>query len=316
MGNLGDTLAPALIFRVLLPGFVGAVGLFPLLHGIRPLVALGEVYPGGDTVLFTVLVVVLGLLAYAATLPIHHILHGEVLSTLTRVFRRLNEWRVNKAATKLGDLYGTKTYEELSTADKAAVRKLNVYLADFPIRDSGKGGTEWAVLSSTRLGSIIDTYQAYPETRYGVQGENFWTHWAYLVPESARRELDASGALAQGLVVSAAAAIIGLAGVMIVAVGRLVGLAAPMVPAPIDDSQLFGLGFVMVAAVILFNVFAREAHRDHGRRLRSAFDVHAHRFEQWLLEHKAPFSEAVQKRADELGLYLHYLEGAGSDGAD
>src|SRR5690606_2445502 len=93
-----------------------------------------NVYPIDLGTLFLVEVVFFGLLAYAATIPVYHVLHGETLRFLTRPFESFTERKLNRYYTRLVGLYDRRDYDDLSEAARAKIRPLHTYLNDFPVK--------------------------------------------------------------------------------------------------------------------------------------------------------------------------------------
>lgn len=309
MSNLADAFASTFFFRILLPGLVLTGVVHPFLAGTGFPGAFESTYSGGVTLLL-VEVAVFGLIAYAATIPVYHILFGARLPRLTVPVRKFTKWRVNRKIAKLQGLYGESSYADLDKETKRKASLLHDYLHDFPLGIEDDGSKNYRMPSPTRLGCIIDGYIYYPETRYGIDVNHFWHHIDFLFPAEIRKELDGVEAIAQGMVLSAAASWIGFSLAVLALVLSWLGESQSLAflpPAPASSTLLI-LMLASLFAVSLFTALAREAHREYGRFFRAAFDVHSLDVARWVDGHKMPFADILQLRAQKLARWANHFE--------
>ncbi len=308
MGQFDGVFSSILLLRILLPGLVLWVGLYPLLSSLPFVSEVVGLYPVGAATAVLVGIVFFGLVAYASTLPTYHLLHGEILPWVTGGLRRWNRARVKDAASAVGRAYGDARFDDLGSNERKQIQKLMNYLSDFPIQKLPDGSTEYSVKSATRLGSIIDTYLTYPDTRYGVSGIDFWAHFSHAFPEHVHRDLGRAETLAHGMVMTAAACIASAASLILLGLGGFVGILWPLFTSPLTDGQLLSLLLLMTASGLLFIALARTAHRQFGRQFRAAFDFYADDFAGWVVAQRMPYESAICKRSDEIARYSHHLE--------
>jgi hypothetical protein len=274
-------------------------------------VSAGSIYPGGSTTAFVVEVATFGLVAYAAAIPISQIAQGLILPGLTRPARWLNAWRFNRKYDAFALAYGARGYEELDRPAATRAQHLYVYLSDFPIERDAKGVVRFERRHATRVGNIIATYEQYPDSRYGLNAEGFWSHILLMFPSDVRKELDSVHAIAIGTLASAAAGWRVFSAFLLGAIARGFHHWAPSVslgPAPLPDRAVVCLSGYGLAAAILFNYLSRVVHRDYGRLYRAAFDLRTAEFGGWIGKHRAPLSPTTVARAESFRRYASTLD--------
>lgn len=316
MGNLADAFASAFFFRILLPGSVLASGFHPLFGALGLPAGLRSIYPLETGTLFLVEVSFFGLVAYAATIPIYHILHGVRFRWLTSV----SNWAIRRGLKRkleaMREIYGDRTYGELTEEEQIRVSRIHNYLHDFPLEIGDSGNAKYLIDSRTRLGCIIDRYTYYPNSRYGIDSNAFWNHLAYLTPEHVRKELDSIESIAQGMTLSAATCWAVFVSYMFVGAGMLIGLKLPelvLLEINIRPLLLIALLVCSLVGILLFNYLAREGHREFGRHFCASIDVYGADLQRWITTHQMPFSEKTLERAAVLASWSQHLEKTARD---
>ena len=296
---------------MLLPGLVLTGGLHPFLvaGGIQS--KLVRFLPLGSQELVVVEVMTFGLLAYALTIHVYHIVHGARAPWLTSLSNRYTRHKVRTQAVRLKELYGNNDYYSLGLRTKRKVASIYNYLHDFSL-EVAKGGTpQYRVDSRTRLGCIIDGYTSYPETRYGVDGSFYWERINYLFPAEVRKGLDSVEAEAQGMVLSAAAcwltSALSISAIVLSGVAGLLPIWIPRMTVPIYTDLAFLL-VASAAGLLLFNLLAREAHRDFGRKFTAAFDVWSAEIRSWIDNQAIPFPPETIDAGAEFALVSKHLQ--------
>lgn len=311
MGNLVDAFASSLFFRILLPGLVLTGGLSPFLEAAVVEPTMVALLPIGSSELPILYIAFFGLLAYSATILVYHIVHGVRAPILTSLSSRYTEWRVRKQARCLQRLYGEKSFEELPEAVRRQVRHVHHYLRDFVLEQAEDGFPEYQVGSRTRLGCIIDRYTFYPETRYGIDSNFYAERINYLFPPEVRKSLDGTEAVAQGMVLTAASCwallIMSTNAIVLNLADSLIPSFIPRLPSPTVASLMVLLGLA-TAGLILFNLLAREAHRDYGRTFEAAFDVWADDIRKWIDRRVIPFPAETKATATRFAVVAMHLQ--------
>ena len=208
-------------------------------------------------------------------------------------------------------VYGAAQYDQLDETARDKLMKLFGYLYDFPLRTRDGSEPRYSMPCPTRLGCLIDKYTAYPMTRYGIDAEQFWNHVRYVFPDEVREELDGNEAVAQGMVMSAAASwitfLLAVTGLILSVIARSLPQLVVFGSAP-PTAVLLLLLTASAFGVLVFSALAREAHRDFGRHYQAAFDVHSTDLRAFLERTEAPFPELVRTRASGFALWAHHLQ--------
>jgi hypothetical protein len=143
--------------------------------------------------------------------------------------------------------------------------ELAVKYSEYPVNDDGEARVE----SPTRLGNIIEAYESYPNTKYGLDSVFYWYRLWVVLDKDLREEIDTAQALVDSTIYLAFAFY--LSGVMMFIYGfiELATHVFPYVPAP---HLLFISG--VFCFVIGFSVYrvSLEAHNKFGELFKSLFD--------------------------------------------
>jgi len=307
MNDLANAFGSAVFFRMLLPGLILTIGIHPFIASWRGLPSLRGVYPGGQSGVFFAEVVGFGLVAYAATTPVYQCAQGLILSWMTRPARWLNERKFDAVYSEFEGLYDGKEYRQVPAAAADRMQRLYVYLSDYPIEHDEDGIPRFAVRHATTVGNISATYERYPDSRYGVNGEAYWEHLLLFMSDEAVKELDSNQAVAMGTLLACTAGWLTLVIATVSAVAMLFGDAFPSLTVgalPVDNVTLAALAVYGGLSACLFNYLACVAHRQYGRLYRACVDVHIKEFAAWLAAHDAPLSPSCTARAEEMRGYL------------
>jgi hypothetical protein len=307
MNELSQAFGSALFFRILLPGLVLAAGIHPILRGFPSFGKNAASYPGGDGTVFVAELAILGMMAYASTIPAYHITQGLLFPWTTKLNRWFMRWRFDKRYNRLRNLYGDREYSELPEEDQAQIEDLFSYLNDFPIGPDEAGRSRFSVPHSTRLGNIVATYERYPDSRYNVNAEAFWNHFLFLIPNEVRQELENADAIAAGTLLSIFSGWIVLSVVVLIEALTAINAIVPQFnvgSSPASQSVLNWLAAYAIGAILVFNPLARVTHRQYGRLYRAAFDVHSVTIAKWFSEHEVPFDGTIVAQSEALRVHL------------
>ncbi|HEY0004896.1 MAG TPA: hypothetical protein VGB17_08800 [Pyrinomonadaceae bacterium] len=309
MGKLTESFAPALFFRIIIPGLVLAIGLHPFAHTIlEEHIKLGA-YPVDGNLLFISEIIFLGLITYAATNRLHSIAEGTKLPYLTIIFYWWNKRRLRRQSQRLYQLYLGEDSGKSDAAAKREILKLTDYLNDFPVEVRG-GVPTYQIYRHTRLGNIIASYQSYTISRYRIDDATYWHHIRYRMPSDVRGELGGLLSTAEGTVLALVCGWIILLIVLLTEAARQIQVWWPSLAigqSPIPDSLLRDLLLYAAFIIVLFNFLARETHRLYGKHFRAAFDTHVNSFMEWLKGHHTEWDETLLRKHDALMYYLIYL---------
>ncbi len=248
------------IMRVLLPGLLGGVLLFPLVIDPGPM--FRDVEKHWITLLIALaLVLLLGVIISAVSGSFYIVFEGRSLWPDRWVARGIarQQRRVNKLmAAQQGAKGKNKTkYDEIWS-------KLRAYPTDDVKEDP-------YAARPTLLGNILFAYEEYPRKRYGMDAVFYWTRiWMDMDAEK-KQEIDNRWSLADGFVSLAAVSFIGGVLWIVVALLAVFGLSPARMPAG-GWTFLSGAGFV-----VLGYIFYRSSlpfNRANGELFKSIFDLY------------------------------------------
>jgi len=185
-----------LIFRLLIPGFLLTLGLYPILATVKE----RHNWQISIEYLFIFSVVLTGWLVVTLDQPIYMFLEGRRF--WLRPMRTLFLWFERKRLERLLHTEG-KTYHLAEISKGARYRHYNrrnqetwVELRYFPLNSNGQP----EAMYPTRLGNLIDSYESYPNTRYGIDSVFYWYRLSLKLDKDLREEIDTRQALADSSV--------------------------------------------------------------------------------------------------------------------
>ena len=293
----------AFFYRVALPGIVVAILVQPLVSEVPAALGLETYFPQGPITVLGAVALVAGLIFAGTSRSIYYFCEGFIWP---RSGRTLGVWwqkrKIRKLADRQGQLY--EMGENRSPTEEDESRIVADSLRDYPIHIDTRAGERWYFADRpTHLGNIIASYELYPHSRYGVDGEAFWHHFRLLAPEGAAKDLDASEAVADGMILTSFAAALGAALNGTTLVLMFVGSKLPLLPpAPITTGQLALLTGIGVSMSLIFLRLGKASHREYGRVVRAMVDL---TYVELIKRLKADFPteeerEAIQKRRERL----------------
>lgn len=247
-------LGSRLIFRLVLPGFLGVLVFWPFWARQRGMVAdvFGEIDLGvelPDEVLLSACALLLGLLVNRLDSPIYNGLEGRRWPALLwRPFLRLQEWRLGRLLRKAAE-------------DRHDAVEYHLKAAEYPLDDSG----ERTALYPTRLGNILAEHETYPDRKYGLDGVFYW-YWIWLqCNKEVRTELDEQQAVLDGILYCSAVS--WMAAAIYLAAGIAESVAAGAWVA-------YGLKLALSCAVLayLFYRAALPGYVQYGAMFKALFD--------------------------------------------
>jgi hypothetical protein len=277
--SIAGAFGPTFFFRVILPGVVLAAELQPILLPLSTRLHIDSVYGLSAAGLFGVVTVAAGLVLAAADRPIYYLFEGFAWRVLTRWNRRRLWQRLDRLAARQIELHEKRVKEgKLLGAEKLEASRIAERLRDFPVVFGKKKG-RYKLSGPTLLANVIAAYEQYSKSRYGIDGEFFLPHIFYLAPDGAQADLESSGAIADGMVLSCFSAIsAGLAHVTVLfgmAVGAILTMVhwKPMVVSPEGPGVAGFYAGTAALAAVLFYFLSLSGHREYGRRVRAVVDI-------------------------------------------
>lgn len=178
------------VFRLLLPGFLAALSLVPVLH--VALLQLNVRFPLEWA--FLLLCVLLGWLFVLLDMPIYMAFEGRRYWP-----RTLKGYFLSKERKRMLRL--ESIVRESQATDRDQYLEASVELRHFPLDDDGA----YTAYAPTRIGNLILSYEQYPSRAYGMDSVFYWPRIWLKLEDSQRREIDDQQAIADSAVYSTAA---------------------------------------------------------------------------------------------------------------
>jgi hypothetical protein len=174
-----------LFFRLLLPGFLLALGLSPILFTLWDWIGqIFNPYLIKDEIAFIIVAILLGWVVTICDMQIYMIFEGRRFwpKTLKRFFLKKEQKRIDRILGRI------RKYDSTSNEYIEAYADLRT----FPIDESGN----YKVIYPSRLGNLIMSYENYPDSRYGMDGIFYWNRIWLKLDKDTREYLDSSQAMA------------------------------------------------------------------------------------------------------------------------
>lgn len=225
-----------------------------------------------------VLTIFIGLILSGSDRFVYYVFEGFRATKLTNWIRQRLEGRVRNRAQRLNHLH---SLVEKSQADELEATHLAEYLQSFPLQINQAGAT-YSVVSPTRLGNIVASYELYAESRYGIDGTFYWYHMYFKAPTVAQSQLETNFTVASGWVLAAFAALISIivyASILALrGLGEVVSITGilrmELLPRPsLSDTSLLVILGTAVGLYCLFYYLAIGAHSDYGKQVRAVIDM-------------------------------------------
>ena len=263
-------------FRLLLPGFIFTLGVFPIIHTIlKPLdLTINSEFA------FFLSIVIFGWMFVIFDMPIYMAFEG-------RRYWPEKLWNLSKKCeeNRLQKLNNQRRRPRNSAFAKLKYLEVSVELRRFPIGDDG----EYCAKFPTRIGNLIAAYESYPKQRYGMDSVFYWYRiWLKLSTEM-REEIDNQQALADSTIYTVAA--LNICGVFCVLYTILKAIIDIPINIPINIqfiSQLISVlpnvCLLLVLAILAFAAsytiyrFSLHIHATFGETYKSVFDNYKDEF--------------------------------------
>lgn len=248
------------VMRVLLPGLLGAVFLFPLFTDPAPLFSDAEKH-WLALLIALALVLLLGVIISAVSGSFYVVFEGRSLWP-----ERLHERGIARQQRRVNKLMAAQR----ALADKNRTKYDEIWndLRAYPTDDIKE---DPYAARPTLLGNILFAYEEYPRKRYGMDSVFYWTRiWMDMEAEK-KQQIDNAWSLADGFVSLAAVSFLG--GVLWIILGLLdiIDLSPTRMPAG-GWTFLSGVGFVVLGYI--FYRGSLPFNRANGELFKSIFDLY------------------------------------------
>lgn len=252
-----------LVFRLLLPGFVISLGLFPVLQVCLDALRVEFVAIGA----FLLCVVVTGWLFIVLDMPIYMLFEGRRYwpDVIRRYFLKREEKRKGRLLAAF------------NSGDVRRKREISVELRSFPIDEDTGDFEAWF---PTRLGNLLSSYEEYPQRVYGMDAVFYWYRLWLKLDKDQREEIDHQQAIVDSSIyVTAALCCVGILSISYSAIkaseNRLVGTLKEIEALneflPGAESLLAIGAMCLVLAFLLYRA-SLNLHRQFGETFKSVFD--------------------------------------------
>ena len=247
-----------LVYRILLPGSIVALGAFPLLVKYQWIFVAGY----STFLAFTLITLFVGWLFVLFDMHIYMLLEGRRYwpKWLFKWGVERQQKRVEKLDKTLSQAEDEQKSPQTSDIDKRLARRIeletSVKLRWFPVNKDGK----FYATHPTALGNILQAYESYPSDIYGLQAMFYWPRLWLLISEEERREIDGQQAMVDGAIYSTVA--LWLASLLLIFDGYCV------------DAKNYWLALVLMLASLLVYKGSLYSHAQFGALFKAVFDVH------------------------------------------
>lgn len=252
-----------LFLRLLVPGFVLAVGWYPCLFALTKFLGVTI----GESAIFSALILAGGWLLTINDMPIYMLFEGRRYwpgwlrkYCIACQQRRVAHWL-------------TKSTEKANAADHGAATELAARAYRYPIGGGNYPPTSGlpGAIMPTELGNVIYGFETYPTVKYGVDGVFFWERIWITLSTDVKQDLDEQQSLCDSALYASFASLVNV--VLFLGYGILATIFAVAIPSN-------GLGFGNFAVAIFFALFSRflycasiYTNMQFGERIKAMFDV-------------------------------------------
>jgi hypothetical protein len=242
-----------LLYRLLLPGFLLSLGLFPLFDAGRKLGIPLEVSLTLSTILLGWLVVILDM-------QIYMVFEGRRYwpNPLLNLFMRLEERRLARLRQAI----------DQKKINKRRYLEALPEIRWFPIGESGK----CFAMYPTKLGNLIYSYENYSYRIYGMDAVFYWARIWLLLNKDIREEIDAQQALADSTVYCSS--VLYVFGFLYLLYSFLSLFNVRWIEDFAKTSSLLLFAFLAIMLAFLLYRISLHTHARFGDTFKAVFDIH------------------------------------------
>jgi hypothetical protein len=185
-----------LIFRLLIPGLISALGLFPILNTI---LAWGG-WTGKVEYIFPILAIVVGWLFLVSDMHIYMLFEGRRYwpNFLLDYFYSKEKERLKRVQKNINEYLKLEKSSTTPPPNDVYQRYVENYVEQRNFMMDEKGGFE--VKRPSRLGNLIKSYEEYPYRVYRMDAVFYWPRLWLKLPKDTREELDSQQAVVDSTV--------------------------------------------------------------------------------------------------------------------
>ncbi|HEY1630843.1 MAG TPA: hypothetical protein VGF56_05980 [Rhizomicrobium sp.] len=178
-----------LVFRLIFPGLVLAVAFLPLATALLDALSIDS----AAATTIPALTVVFGWMVVMADQPIYMLYEGRRYwpSFLKKYWEARQRKRLNKLVDLRAELDKPPAQRKPEYKDLKRV-EVSFRMLDYALDDDG----ERTITSPTRMGNLIDAYETYSETSYGMDSIFYWPRIWLAADKDIRDALDQTQAIA------------------------------------------------------------------------------------------------------------------------
>jgi len=265
--GLADKIQPLVQFptlmRVVLPGALATVLIYPFTSLRTDLLSAAFTDIWRELLLVVVAIFLIGALISALSGKIYKIFEGRLLWS-----QFLFDWLQAFQASRVRAL--TKSAEKAKT-EKRTLRYDEIWarLRMYPLDEKGNPYASHPTL----LGNILAAYEAYPETRYGMDSVFYWPRLWLELDKDKKTEIDGAWSVADGFLHLSAA---GFLGGMLWIITALINLASGfLLHLPLGTGKLSALGgLILILFGYLIYRLSLTFHRRNGETFKATFDLY------------------------------------------
>ncbi len=246
------------VFRLLFPGFVVSLALFPAIRAIcdNLYITIQSEY------LITLNTLIAGWFFTVLDMHIYMALEGRRYwpNWLRKLFLRSEEKRLER--------YWEEYNKAKETDNRIKYVEISIELRRFPLNASG----ERIATYPTKLGNLLLAYEEYPLRVYGMDSVFYWYRIWMTIDEDLREHIDTQQALADSSVYMTVALI--FTGLILISYGLLQQMGITLIE-PFPTSKLLLLsGVISMGLSWLLYQISLHLHASFGELYKSMFDMH------------------------------------------
>lgn len=248
-------------FRLLLPGFIVTLGVFPIIHTILKQLDLTI----NSEFAFFLSVIIFGWMFVIFDMPIYMAFEGRRywFNFLRKLFISFEESRLKNLE---------KQYQKFQNLDRTKYLEISVKLRCFPIDENGN----FCAKFPTKIGNLIASYESYPKERYGIDSVFYWYRIWLKLDQDLREEIDNQQALADSTLYTVSA--LHICGILCLIYALLKVINIQFITVLPNARLLLMLAILAFLASYIIYTVSLHIHATFGEIYKSVFDNYKDKF--------------------------------------
>lgn len=279
-----------IFMRVILPGLLATGAFYPFIVWMLGYLPWDSNHSWQRIAAYAAIMLILGALISTLNSEIYKIYEGRMFwpTCLFEYARKRQQNRVNKLR---------KAAESFKSTNPRRYDEIWSQLRDYPINDQGDPDATYP----TRIGNILDGYEQYPKTRYGMDSVFYWPRIWLQIENDRKGEIDSHWSVADGFLTLSAISFVGSGLWVAQALLAWISVGRAWLPAGTPGLTTLGALGWLISGWFWYRL-SLPFHRDNGEVFKSIFDIY--RDKVWSLTSIRPHEVEMWEAA---WAYLQYL---------